>query len=62
MMGQQKNLTFLYGKYLVNEESVTSGYLLNTETKNVTLKYKDAVTPVIYSSLRISNDEPTRNS
>ena len=47
------------GRYLVDEESVTSGYLLNTETKNVTLNYKDEVTPIIYGSVTFSNDEPT---
>ena len=47
------------GRYLVDEENVTSGYLLNTETKNVTLNYKDEVTPIIYGSVTFSNDEPT---
>ena len=47
------------GRYLVDEDSVTSGYLLNTETKNVTLNYKDEVTPIIYGSVTFSNDEPT---
>ncbi|MCI8518729.1 MAG: hypothetical protein HFJ51_00960 [Clostridia bacterium] len=58
-MWQQKQVSQC-GSYLVNEESVISGYLLNTETKTVTLRYKDQVTPIIYSSLTVSNDEPTR--
>ena len=32
---------------------------MNTETKNVTLKYKNQTTPIIYESVIISNDEPT---
>lgn len=49
------------GKYLVEEIEVPTGYLLNTEKKAVTLKYKDQNTNVIYESVTVENDEPTGN-
>ena len=32
---------------------------MNTETKEVTLKYKDQNTEIIYESITVENDEPT---
>ncbi len=49
------------GKYIVEEIEVPTGYLLNTEKKTVTLKYKDQNTNVIYESVTVENDEPTGN-
>ena len=49
------------GKYIVEEIEVPTGYLLNTEKKTVTLKYKDQNTNVIYASVTVENDEPTGN-
>ena len=49
------------GKYIVEEIEVPTGYLLNTEKKTVTLKYKDQNTNVIYESVTGENDEPTGN-
>lgn len=49
------------GKYKVKEIEVPTGYLLNKEQKEVTLKYKDQNTNVIYGSVTIENEEPTGN-
>ena len=49
------------GKYKVKEIEVPKGYLLNTEEKEVNLKYKDQNTNVIYGSVTIENEEPTGN-
>ena len=40
------------GSYIIEEIEVPTGYLLNTEKKVVTLKYKDQNTNVIYESVR----------
>ncbi len=49
------------GKYKVKEIEVPQGYLLNTEQKEVTLKYKDQNTNVIFGSVTVENTEPTGN-
>ena len=49
------------GSYIIEEIEVPTGYLLNTEKKVVTLKYKDQNTNVIYESVTVENDEPTGN-
>ena len=38
-----------------------TGYLLNTEQKEVTLRYKDQNTNVIFGSVTVENTEPTGN-
>lgn len=47
------------GKYLIEEIEVATGYLINTEQKTVTLKYKDQNTNIIYESVTFENEEPT---
>ncbi len=49
------------GKYKVKEIEVPQGYLLNTEQKEITLKYKDQNTNVIFGSVTVENTEPTGN-
>ena len=55
----QSNLPL--GKYKIKEIEVPHGYLLNTEEKDVTLKYKDQNTNVIFGNVTIENEEPTGN-
>ncbi len=47
------------GKYLVTENYSPTGYLLNTESKEVELRYADENTAVVFDSTTIANDEPT---
>ena len=47
------------GKYLVTENYASTGYLLNTESKEVELRYADENTSVVFDSTTIINDEPT---
>ena len=49
------------GKYKIKEIEVPTGYLLNTEQKEVTLRYKDQNTNVIFGSVTVENTEPTGN-
>lgn len=49
------------GKYRVKEVEVPQGYLLNTEQKEIILKYKDQNTNVIFGSVTVENTEPTGN-
>lgn len=49
------------GKYKIKEIEVPTGYLLNTEQKKVTLRYKDQNTNVIFGSVTVENTEPTGN-
>ena len=44
------------GKYTVKEKIASKGYLLDTTTYNVELKYKDQVTPIIFDKVT-SNEE-----
>jgi hypothetical protein len=50
------------GKYIVTETNVPSGYLINKESKNITLGYENQNMEVIYASTTIENKEPTRNT
>ena len=49
------------GKYKIKEIEVPTGYLLNTEQKEVALRYKDQNTNVIFGSVTVENTEPTGN-
>lgn len=49
------------GKYKIKEIEVPTGYLLNTEQKEVTLRYKDQNTNIIFGSVTVENTEPTGN-
>ena len=49
------------GKYKIKEIEVPTGYLLNTEQKEVALRYKDQKTNVIFGSVTVENTEPTGN-
>lgn len=54
-----QNQTCHYGSFRVTEKNVPFGYLLNTESKDVTLSYVNQDTEVIYGSITITNKEPT---
>ena len=43
------------GKYAVTEKNAPSGYLLNSQTFNVELAYKDQNTPVVYGDLTVAD-------
>lgn len=45
------------GSYMLEESSVPAGYVLNTDSYNVDLKYKDQVTSLIMKSTVIKNED-----
>lgn len=60
-VGVAKKSDLPLGKYKIKEIEVPTGYLLNTEQKEVTLRYKDQNTNVIFGSVTVENTEPTGN-
>ena len=60
-VGVASKLNLPLGKYKIKEIEVPTGYLLNTEQKEVALRYKDQNTNVIFGSVTVENTEPTGN-
>lgn len=60
-VGVAKKSDLPLGKYKIKEIEVPTGYLLNTEQKEVALRYKDQNTNVIFGSVTVENTEPTGN-
>lgn len=47
------------GTYEITETQAPEGYLLNTETKTVTLSYRDQETSIVYGDTSMVDKEPT---
>ena len=54
--GKAESKDLFPGNYSVREKSAPEGYVLNTGTHDVELKYKDQDTAVVYGDVRITDE------